>query len=295
MNIFDIDSSGFIKGASKREKGSKRITARYTYYKKTTFGNHGNNILNIFNIDANGYVTKASKREKGSKRILSRYEYYPKTVYGKHGSNIKYQYTLNSNDTISSAILKEQHTKKIKSQYTFKSGTRYGNHWSNVIGVDLNVPIISQLPELPTGCEITAVTMMLQYAGANVNKVALAKAMPRHSWNPNAGYVGDPFTRNGWTIYPSALVSLVRKHVGSATDLTGKSIAGLETQLKNNKPVVVLVSPMHGFTVHAVTLTGFDQSNIYFNDPWTGKKNVKISKNEFNKIWNNQNKRALTY
>ncbi|ALC92645.1 hypothetical protein AM500_03775 [Bacillus sp. FJAT-18017] len=159
----------------------------------------------------------------------------------------------------------------------------------------LNVPLVKQLPELPTGCEITAVTMMLLYKGANVNKVSLAREMPRHSWDPNQGYVGDPFTKGGWTIYPSALMSLVKKYAGTSVNLTGTSNATLESYLSKNKPVVVWASPMHGFSVHAITLTGFDGSNYYYNDPWTGEKNVKMSKTSFNKIWANQNKRAISY
>lgn len=53
------------------------------------------------------------------------------------------------------------------------------------------VPLISQRPELPNGCEITAVTMMLQYAGAKVDKMQLAREMPRSS-NPEYGYIGQP-------------------------------------------------------------------------------------------------------
>ena len=66
----------------------------------------------------------------------------------------------------------------------------------------LDVPAISQLPALPTGCEITAITMMLKFQGADVSKVQLAMEMPRHSSDPDIGYVGNPFTKRGWTIYP---------------------------------------------------------------------------------------------
>ena len=37
-----------------------------------------------------------------------------------------------------------------------------------------NFEIIGQLPELPTGCEITALTMVLNYYGLNPNKLELA-------------------------------------------------------------------------------------------------------------------------
>ncbi|MFC4321204.1 C39 family peptidase [Litchfieldia salsa] len=165
----------------------------------------------------------------------------------------------------------------------------------NVANVQLNVPIISQLPELPTGCEITAITMMLRYKGLNVDKVALAREMPKHLEDPSIGYVGDPFTTEGWTIYPSALVELVRKYSGQATNLTNTTKELLEEQLLNNKPIVVLVSSMHGFTVHALTLTGFDPNYFYFNDPWTGEKDVRISKSYFEEIWSDYGSRALSF
>ena len=226
---------------------------------------------------------------------MAHYEYYPDTKYGKHAKSIQYIFTLDSNSYIKNAVKKEKNTGKKLVDYKYKSKTKYGTHGSKITSVILNAPIIPQLPELPTGCEITAVTMMLSYKGANVNKIKLANEMPRHGWNPNLGYVGNPLLKTGWTIYPPALMNLVKKYAGSAQNLTGVSNKRLEQQIRNNKPVVVWASVMHGFTVHAITLTGFDGSNYYYNDPWTGKKDVKISKSEFNRLWANQEKRAISY
>ncbi|ECC0312018.1 C39 family peptidase [Listeria monocytogenes] len=161
--------------------------------------------------------------------------------------------------------------------------------------VNLNVPLVKQLPELPTGCEITSVTMMLQFAGKRVNKVSLAKEMKKHSNNPNYGFVGNPFSRKGWTIYPQALTSTVTKYVGSSKNLTGSSLNGLKNQLNKKRPIVAWVSNFHGFTVHAIVLTGYDKNYFYYNDCWTGKKNVKISQSYFNTCWSKQAKRAISY
>ncbi len=157
----------------------------------------------------------------------------------------------------------------------------------------LNVPMISQLPELPTGCEITAVTMMLKYKGANVTKTMLADEMPR-STNPNYGFVGNPYDKSGWTIYPSALMDLVRKYAGSAVNLTGSPVSALELQIQRNIPVVVWVT-LHGFSVHAITVTGYDPNNLYYNDPWTGQKNAAMVKSAFESIWILQSRRAISY
>ncbi|SFI01720.1 Uncharacterized protein YvpB [Bacillus sp. 71mf] len=160
----------------------------------------------------------------------------------------------------------------------------------------MDVPIISQRdPYMPSrnlvsGCEITSVTMMLQYAGANVDKVQLAYEMPYSSFDPNLGFVGNPFGR-GWTIYPPALMDLVRKYAGSSINLTGQDI---KRQLDAGKPVVVWMT-MHGFTVHAITLVGYDENNFYYNDPWTGEKNASMYWSDFYNNWSTQNRRAISY
>lgn len=106
----------------------------------------------------------------------------------------------------------------------------------------LDVPLIAQRPELPTGCEITAVTMLLQYTGIQVDKVHLAKEMPYADSDCNQGFVGDPFTENGNSIYPPALIDLITKYTGHASDLTGADLPTLKAQIDQGRPVVVWVS-----------------------------------------------------
>ena len=45
--------------------------------------------------------------------------------------------------------------------------------------------------------------------------------------------------------------------------MTGYSIADIENQIINNKAVVGWVSDFHGFTLHAITITGFDGNVLY--------------------------------
>ncbi|MEH6906010.1 C39 family peptidase, partial [Neobacillus drentensis] len=293
--IFYLNSDGSIGRAEQLDKKTQKVTNRYEYYPKTFYGKHGDKIKYIFDINSSGYLTKAVKRRNVTKRIISRYEYFPKTVYGQHGKNIKYIFTINTSGYLTKATQRKKGTKDMISAYEFYPKTVYGIQFSRVSGIKLNVPLISQRPELPTGCEITAVTMMLQYKGVRVDKVTLANKMPKHSHNPNLGYVGNPYTKRGWTIYPSALMGLVKSYAGSAKNLTGTSNRNIEKQLVNNKSIVVWVSRMHGFSVHALVLTGFDQNYYYYNDCWTGEKNAKISKKEFNRLWGNQSKRAISY
>lgn len=165
----------------------------------------------------------------------------------------------------------------------------------------MNVPAIMQRDysnpsrDLETGCEITAVTMMLQYAGANVDKVQMAREMPYHPYDPNQGYVGDPWSDGPInTVYPSALTGLVSKYTGSSMNLTGKSTWDIKDRLNNNHPVVAWVT-MHGFGIHAITLTGYDNDRVYYNDPWTGEKDASISWWEFENNWSSKGKKALSY
>lgn len=166
------------------------------------------------------------------------------------------------------------------------------NYWKAVRSMQLNVPLISQRPELPTGCEITAVTMMLQYAGAAVNKVQLAKEMPRADSDCNLGFVGDPFTDNGNSIYPPALLPLVTKYAGHATNLTGASLAELKQQLDANNPVVIWVGEFDGFHTHALVLVGYNDTHVIVNDCWTNEI-TPLTNTEFTNIRANKANMAL--
>jgi uncharacterized protein YvpB len=159
--------------------------------------------------------------------------------------------------------------------------------------VYLDVPLLTQMPELPAGCEATSVAMMLNFAGANTSKFKIVNMMPRSDDDPSLGYVGNPFEGDGWTIYPAALVPIAKELIGSGVDLSGDPTRALQV-LSQGHPVVCWVT-LHGFYVHAIVLTGFDDENIYYNDPWTGEKDASLSVSDFDSVWGLQEYRALSY
>jgi len=193
----------------------------------------------------------------------------------------------------------------------------------------LDVPIIKQLPELQNGCEVTSLAMVLQYTGIKVDKMELAKQVPKDkdpvsknkkgdiiNWgNPNHGFVGDITGKNiGFAIYAKPLETLMNRYLPDRTvNLTGKAFEALLQQVENQKPVLVWTtgdfktpdrreSWNHGvekiqtaLDLHVVVLTGFDSDYVYVNDPLTGGKNQKVNKQSFILSWNELGKQALSY
>lgn len=157
----------------------------------------------------------------------------------------------------------------------------------------LVAPLIAQRPQLPTGCEITATAMMLQFGGAKVTKLSLAKEMPR-STNPNKGFVGSPYKTSGWYIYPGGLMNLVKKHMGSSRNMTRSSLTSIKQQVRRNHLVVVWVGNFDGFSNHALTVTGYSSSRIYYNDPWTDKRS-SVTNSTMTKHRKADAYRALSY
>lgn len=193
-----------------------------------------------------------------------------------------------------------------------------------------NVELINQNPELYNGCEVTSLAMLLNFKGVNVDKVTLANEMAKDEtpiskdgsgniliWgNPKNGFVGSVSGSGGFgfSIDPKPLLPLVNKYYKDrAIDLTNTSLADIEYSIYNGNPVVAWVTgdmtlpydfqtwtDLDGNTVkgtlstHAVLLTGFDEKNIYYNDPLSSYKNASISKEDFLKVWEAMGKKALT-
>lgn len=167
----------------------------------------------------------------------------------------------------------------------------------NITGMRLEAKVIRQRP-LVTGCEITAAAMMLNYAGKKISKYQAAAATPRNS-NPNLGFVGNPYSWTGTWIAPLGLGLMVRKFLGQFKNMSGSSLSTLKKQVWKHHPVVVWVSWVDHFPNHALLLTGYNRSKIYYNDPWTGKKSSMSAKNfwyHYSTLkWLSGSKRALSY
>ncbi|WP_284638873.1 C39 family peptidase [Paenibacillus silviterrae] len=192
----------------------------------------------------------------------------------------------------------------------------------------LDAPIVRQLPELPSGCEITSLTMLLQFYGLDIGKMELVKEMKRDTtpikWNrdgsiaywgnPNTGFVGDVTgNRKGFGIYHTALFETLKMHVPTAVDLTRKPFSELENQLLKGIPVVAWttinyqvpdkwvtwdtpIGPIETtFMEHAVLLVGFDDQFVYVNDPFSGKSKHKLDKAQFISTWEAMGRQAISY
>lgn len=194
----------------------------------------------------------------------------------------------------------------------------------------LDVPVVNQLPELPRGCEVTSLAMLLESAGASVDKMTLAKEVKRdpspylvkngkvHFGNPHKGFVGDMYNFNkpGLGVYHEPIMELGENYLpGRLVNLTGESFEELKIPLSDGRPVWVIINseyreiPDSFFETwetksgpvkitkkeHSVLITGYDQKYIYFNDPLTGKKNKKAPIRDFEKSWVQMGSQALTY
>lgn len=158
----------------------------------------------------------------------------------------------------------------------------------------LNVPVISQKPELPSGCEATSFAMLLNYIGVSITKLQIVEEMPYHSSNPDLGFVGSPYSSSGYTIYPPALMGMMAKYAGSAVNLTGKGADAIRNSIDSGKPVIVW-GRLTGFYLHCVLVTGYSNDGFYYNDPWTGVKNKYISNSSFEIAWKAIGYRAMSY
>ncbi|MGN0620784.1 MAG: C39 family peptidase [Porcipelethomonas sp.] len=183
-------------------------------------------------------------------------------------------------------------------------------------------PIVFQMPELPTGCEITAMTMILDFYGYNVDKTVMAEkylpTAPLEFYRGSDGklygsdmekyFVGDPFSEYGCICGTEAIVKAAddyledQKSLLSAKDITGTDVQDLYKIVSCNIPVVVWVTigmedryTPDGWFVeggryvesstndHGAVLIGYTKDKVIIADPIVGK--AEYEKKQFESVF----------
>lgn len=226
-----------------------------------------------------------------------------------------------------------KYARKYKNTYIYY----YNNKkliWTNSIklknNVILKVPMISQMPELARGCEVTSLAMMLRYAGVKVDKMTLAKEIKKDNTpykikngkiyfgHPNVGFVGDiySFKNKGYGVYHKPIKVLAEKYLpDEIIDLTGCNWNDILYFINAKTPVWVISNgsfkeldnnffqewntPYGLIRItmkeHSVLIVGYDKNYVYINNPLRKKGTQKIPMKDFYKAWIQMGRQAISY
>ena len=108
---------------------------------------------------------------------------------------------------------------------------------------------VLQKPELPTGCEVTSLTAVLNHIGINVDKCTLADDFLDKGQvgktDPHRAFVGNPRKSNSFGCFSPVIVNCANKYLSSvnspyrAYDISGKELSELISLTQKNTPVII--------------------------------------------------------
>lgn len=182
---------------------------------------------------------------------------------------------------------------------------------------------IYQEPELPSGCEITSLTMLLNYLGFDADKVDLCDNYLEkdYTYNKNfsQAFIGNPKDGTGYGCYAPVITKAAQKYLAKKKsdldiyDLSGTDFRELFSYIADDKPIVIWASMglvnvnyYNAFTTdknenvywyeneHCMLLTGYDIYNetVTVCDPLRGEYTYNM--NRFEEIYNELEKQAVT-
>lgn len=186
----------------------------------------------------------------------------------------------------------------------------------------LNVPLENQMPDLPNGCEVTSLSMLMNYYGIKVSKNELAETIQhvdsftdggKYRGNPYQGFVGHMTIANaGWCVYNEPLYNVARKYTSHIENITGSDFLSLLKLVSNGHPVMIIttttfnkVNNMQTWDTntgkvnvtpssHACVITGYSKPKkvVYVNNPY-GYKNQPVNWKNLQASYNQQGRQAL--
>lgn len=232
-NIRDIEETAveetttYAETASEKETTSKDIIDTTIAPETTIYNNQETTTCKYGFYKQNGhtyYYLKNGKKAIGFKKIKNGKYYFDKKgrmVKGLKKIKRNRYYFKKSGKMHCGFLHRKLKKKKILSYFDKKGRLKTGKFKvkkvtykaraksGEIYYLNNNVVPVCQRPQLPTGCEITAWTMMVQYAGKRMDKITAANIMPR-SGNPNRGFMGSPYFNSGHgeVVYPDGLAGI---------------------------------------------------------------------------------------
>lgn len=199
-----------------------------------------------------------------------------------------------------------------------KVGTEETAHdKSNIIG---NFSVLCQYPELPTGCEITSLAMLLNYYGFPIDKCVLADDYLDKgevgTVDFRKAFEGNPRNEDSFGCYAPVIVNTANRYLDEndselhAIDLTGTEFDDLLSYLDKENPVIVWGTldceegyysvtwnvdgqDITWFTPeHCRVLVNYDDENVWAADPVYGEI-IQYDREVFTDRYNSLQKQAI--
>lgn len=185
----------------------------------------------------------------------------------------------------------------------------------------LNVVPVLQLPELPTGCEITSLATVLNYYGYDISKTQLADEYldcgKIGQTDPDEKFIGSPYDEHSCGCYSNVIADAARDFSIKNNcnfkiyNLNGLSLDELYKYIENGSPVIVwatidLMETYRNITwdidgkeiawranEHCMVLIGYDKDNdtCIVSDPLKGI--MEYPKELFNQRYEELGKQAV--
>lgn len=183
-------------------------------------------------------------------------------------------------------------------------------------GHRLSVACIMQRPELPTGCEVTSLAILLNALGYPADKLELSRNyLPKmqfyyedgvlHGADFRTAFAGDPESEYSYGCWAPCIVTAANAYLSavgagaSARDITGTPLESLFGCIDSGVPVMIWITSdgllpsapsdvwttPGGYTVqwlkneHCVVLTGYDPGSglVYVSDPLVGNTSYDMT------------------
>lgn len=192
--------------------------------------------------------------------------------------------------------------------------------------VMLTVPEYNQHPDYPTGCESASLYMLLRYYGVDVTMEDIVDSLKKgplpyeengvtYGANPEKEFVGNPKDSSSYGVFNEPIRDVAEKFKSGAKTMTSADLGDIEKIISSGNPVIAWYTTNvengisyrrewldyeTGETVkwpsyeHAVVIYGYDDNNIFYNDPNTGS-GMSMSKSHFRKAFEQLGSRIVYY